>query len=133
MAGSTVDQRCHGREARHRLAGARHAGARGHRCSPAVVVEDEEDKAEPARGSLEHEWWQRCGTMEAESGGGSSSLREWRRVRENSGVRGKGVGCSPFYRGRGIPGRRKWVVTAGVMVLTPLMVGAELRGVKEEF
>jgi hypothetical protein len=41
--------------------------------------------------------------------------------------------CSPFYRGWGRMGRRHGVVTTGVMALTPLMAGAGLRGVKEEF
>jgi hypothetical protein len=41
--------------------------------------------------------------------------------------------CSHFYRGWGRTGRRHGVVTAGVMALTPLMAGAGLRGVKEEF
>jgi hypothetical protein len=59
-----------------------------------VAGEDEEDKAELVRDSLEHE--QRCGggEVEAESGSGSGSAREWTRVRENLGVRGKGVWCS---------------------------------------
>jgi hypothetical protein len=37
--------------------------ARGHWCSLAAAGEDEEDKPEPVRGSSEHEWWGRGGTM----------------------------------------------------------------------
>jgi hypothetical protein len=94
--------------ARWRLFGVQRAGARGRQCSPAVAEEDEKGEAEPVSGSLEHDRWWRGGTTKAESGGGSSSAREWRRVRENSGVRGEGAGFSrgsdhPFI---GAEGRR---------------------------
>jgi hypothetical protein len=70
------------------------AGARGHQYSPAVAGEDEEDEVEPVRDLPEHEWQWGCSAMEEESGGGSSSAQEWRRARENSGVRRKCEGCS---------------------------------------
>jgi hypothetical protein len=38
-----------------------------------------------------------------------------------------------LYRGQWMPGTRQWAVTSGVMALTPLMAGAVLGGVKEEF
>jgi hypothetical protein len=68
--------------------------AQGHRCSLAVARGDEEDDAELVRDSPEHDWWRGGGTMEAESGGGSSSARGWRSARENSRMRGKVAGCS---------------------------------------
>jgi hypothetical protein len=52
----------------------RHAGAQGHRCSPAVAREGEEDEAEPEAGSLEHERRRRGSTMAVEDSGGSSSV-----------------------------------------------------------
>jgi hypothetical protein len=128
-----VDQQWRGPEARWSLADTWRAGAWGRWCSPAVAGEDERDEAELVRDSPKHERRLGRGTMETESGEGLSSVREWRRARENSGMRDKGVGCSPFYRGRGMPGRHQRVVTARVMGLTPLMVGEGLRAIKEEF
>jgi hypothetical protein len=135
VAGSTMDRRWCRQEVRRRLAGARHVGAWGHRCSPTVAREDEEDEAKPVRDSPKHERWRGGGATEAKSNGGLGSVREWRKTRENSGVRGKGAGCS---RGGGRPfiGAQKcWeAATSGrVMTLMPLMAGAELRAVMEEF
>jgi hypothetical protein len=53
-----------------------HAGARGRRCSSAVVEEDEEDEAEQVRGLPEPERWWGGGAMVAEYGGSLSSEQE---------------------------------------------------------
>jgi hypothetical protein len=65
-----------------------------YRSSSAMAGEDEGDEVRSEVGSLEHMWRRRDGTMAVKSGGGSSSSREQRRVRESSGVRGKGVRTS---------------------------------------
>jgi hypothetical protein len=64
-------------------------GARAHRCSPAMVEDDEPDEAAPEGCSLEHERRRRCGATEAKNGGSLSSLRGRRRVPRSSGERGK--------------------------------------------
>jgi hypothetical protein len=94
LGGSMVDQWWRGREMQWRLVDAWRTGSRGCQCSLAVVGEDEEDEVEPMRGSLEHMRRRGGAAIEAESDSTSSSVQEWRRLRENSGVRGKGTGCS---------------------------------------
>jgi hypothetical protein len=75
------------------------------------VREDEKDEAEPEASSSEHEQRQRGGTTAEEGGGGElHDARMLQRGRElESGVERCGVAgrwSSPFYRGRGAPGRR---------------------------
>jgi hypothetical protein len=68
--GSTVDLGDADKRARWHLAGVRRAGARAHRCSPAVVEEDKPDEAVPEGCSLERT---SGGVTEAKIGGGLSS------------------------------------------------------------
>jgi hypothetical protein len=58
------------------------------------MKKEETDEVEPVRGSLEHERRWGHDATEVESCGGLSSVQEQRTPRENSGVRGKGAGCS---------------------------------------
>jgi hypothetical protein len=73
------------------LAGAQRAGTGAHRCSLAVVEEDESDEAVLEGCSPEHEQQRRGGTMEEKNGGGLSSSRGRRKMQEISGERGKGA------------------------------------------
>jgi hypothetical protein len=70
------------------LAGAQRTGTGAHRCSLAVV---EEDEAVLEGCSPEHEQQRRGGTMEEKNGGGLSSSRGRRKMQESSGERGKGA------------------------------------------
>jgi hypothetical protein len=83
-----------------------HTSARGHRCSPVVAEEDEQDEAVPKGCSPEHQRRWRGDVTMAKSDGDLISAQERRRARERSRARGKGAGCStgwslPFYSGRG--------------------------------
>jgi hypothetical protein len=77
------------------------AGARAHRCSPALVEEDEPDGGVMEGCSLEHEWWQRGGVSEVKNGNGLILARGRRKAWGNSGERGKrdgeGRGCSSSF------------------------------------
>jgi hypothetical protein len=53
--GSTVERGGVDKRARRCFGGARREGGRAHRCSPAVVEEDEPDEAMPEGCSPEHE------------------------------------------------------------------------------
>jgi hypothetical protein len=66
---------------------ARRTSARPLWSSPTVVEGDEGDDAVREGCSLENKRWQTGDAMMAESGGSSSSMREWRRVRESEGER----------------------------------------------
>jgi hypothetical protein len=50
-------------------------GARAHRCSPAVVEEEEPDEAVPEGCSLDYEWRQRGSATEAKNDDGLNSVR----------------------------------------------------------
>jgi hypothetical protein len=77
-------------------------GTRDHWCLPAVAEEEGQDEAMLEGCSPEHEQQRGGGVATVKSSGGLSSAREQRRVRESSGVMGKGDGCSgvvlTFYR-----------------------------------
>jgi hypothetical protein len=66
-------------------------GAMGLGGSPAAAGDEEGDEAKPVKGSLGHgRWWRGGAAAETDSGDSSSSC-EWRRARESSEVRGRGV------------------------------------------
>jgi hypothetical protein len=79
-------------------------GARAHRSSPAVAIDEDGDEAKPRGCSPEHVQWSRVGAMTAErrrgSGGGQEKAQKrGEEVRFSPGAR------SSFYRVRGGGGR----------------------------
>jgi hypothetical protein len=115
------------------IVGAQRMGARAHRCSLAVV---EEDEAVSEGCSSEHERRRRGGAMEPKNGGGLSSMRERRKARRSSGERGKRGGegrglLLPFIGAEGPPGRGGRGGNSGVNGFNAIEDRARLRGVKE--
>jgi hypothetical protein len=111
------------------------SGATRLRSLPTEAGEGECNEAVPMRGSQGHGLRWRSGPVVGKIGGGSSSMRAWKKAGGSSGMRGRGAGVAgdgalPFIgaeRHRGGSGR---VVTASDHRGLPLMAGASKRGFK---